>query len=365
MKAGPIRRGAFFCVLIDPEHDIAGFVLDWIKALAAKLERLEVIALEVVDLAGANLPGNVSVTSLGKEKGYGRLRLLLNSQKAVNRALSKADFLFCHMMPVYALVGAPLCRIKKKPLLLWYTHQNLDLKLRLAVRVSDRIVTAAPEAMRVQTPKKRVIGHGIDIQRFRPGPVRKEGGPLRVVSVGRLSPVKRLEVLVEAASFLAEQGRLDDFRFTLVGQPSNRDQAVYTKGIKDRIRQLGLAKAFDFTGTVPFARVAGCYQDSDLFVSMQEQRGLDKAVLEAMACGLPVIAANRSFEPLLGNQTRQMLFPAQEPEGLGGRLLEMAGLTPARRRELGLSLRERVVSEYGLEALMDKVVALAGEVKGS
>ena len=362
MKPATVRRGAIFCVLIDPAHDIAGFVLDWIRALAAKLEHLEVIALEVVDLAGADLPGNVRVTSLGKEKGFGRLRLLLNSQRAVNRALSRADFLLCHMMPVYALVSAPLCRIRKKPLLLWYTHQNLDLKLRLAVRVSDRIVTAAPEAMRVRTPKKRVLGHGIDTERFRPGPLREEAGPLRVVSVGRLSPVKRLEILVEAASFLAAEGRLGDFRFTLVGQPSDEAQAVYVRGIKDDIDRLGLSQAFDFTGTIPFARVVECYREADLFVSMQEQRGLDKAVLEAMACGLPVIAANRSFEPLLGELAGQMLYSAHEPEELGARLVEMAALTPARRRELGLRLRERVVAQHGLGGLMDKVVALADEV---
>ena len=360
---GPIRRGAIFCVLIDPEHDIAGFVLDWIRALAARLDSLEVVALEVRDLAGAALPPNVQVHSMGKEKGYARPRLLLNSQRALVKALDRADFLLCHMMPVYALVSAPLCWLKKKPLILWYTHQNLDLKLRLAVRVSDRIVTAAPDAMRVRTPKKRVIGHGIDTQRFSPGPLRQEGGPLRVVSVGRLSPVKRLEFLVEAASWLAAQGRLDDFRFILVGQPSDQAQAEYVRGIRERIQELGLGKAFDFTGTVPFARVAACYRESDLFVSMQEQRGLDKAVLEAMACALPVVTANRSFEPLLGELASRMIYPAQEPEALGRMLADLAGQTPAARRELGLELRERVVAAHGLGGLMDKIIGLAGEAR--
>ena len=172
MSFSKVRRGAFFCVLIDPGHDIAGFVLDWIRALAARLERLEVVALEVADQAGAGLPENVRVHSLGKEKGLSRPRLLMNSQTALSRALSRADFLFCHMMPVYALVSAPLCRAKGIPLMLWYTHQHVDLKLRLAVRAADLIVTAAPESMRVPTPNKRVLGHGIDTDKFSPGPLR-------------------------------------------------------------------------------------------------------------------------------------------------------------------------------------------------
>ncbi len=361
MESEPVRQGALFCVLIDPEHDIAGFVLDWIRALAARLERLEVIALEVRDLAGANLPPNVRVHSLGKEKGYSRPWLFLNSQRALVKALDRADFLLCHMMPVYALVSTPLCRFKKKPLILWYTHQNLDLKLRLAVRAADRVVTAAPEAMRVKTPKKRVIGHGIDTQRFKPGPLREEDGALRVVSVGRLSPVKRLEFLVEAASYLRDQGELDRFRFTLVGQPSDRAQAEYVQGIRARIEKTGLSRVFDFMGTVPFARVVGCYQEADLFVSMQEQRGLDKAVLEAMACGLPAVTANRSFDPLLGELAQRLIYPAREAEALGRMLTDLAGLTPAARRELGLELRKRVVAAHGLGGLMDRIIALAKE----
>ena len=101
--------------------------------------------------------------------------------------------------------------------------------------------------------------------------------------------------------------------------------------------------------------------EADLFISMQAQRGLDKAVLEAMASGLPVIAANTSFEPLLGERAGEMLFPPSRPEGLGERLLAMAGLSPAQRREIGLGLRERVAAEHGLGGLMDRILALAGE----
>ena len=300
MESEPVRQGALFCVLIDPEHDIAGFVLDWIRALAARLERLEVIALEVRDLAGANLPPNVRVHSLGKEKGYFRPRLFLNSQRALVKALDRADFLLCHMMPVYALVSAPLCRLKKKPLILWYTHQNLDLKLRLAVRAADRVVTAAPEAMRVKTPKKRVIGHGIDTQRFKPGPLREENdGALRVVSVGRLSPVKRLEFLVEAASYLRDQGELDRFRFTLVGQPSDRAQAEYVQGIRARIeRDWAWSRAYSILwARFPLPGWSAVTRRPICSSPCRSSGGLDKAVLEAMACGLPV--PSRPTAPLI------------------------------------------------------------------
>jgi len=369
MSPGPVRRAAFFCVLIDPEHDIAGFVMDWISALAGRLDSLEVIALETTPRGVAALPANVRLHPLGKEKGYGRGRILANAVRAAGRALGPAEFILCHMMPVYALAAWPAGLVRRKPLFLWYTHQHLDLKLRLAAAVSDRVLTAAPEAMRVPTAKKRVLGHGISTDRFRPAPDgekarAEETGPIRVLSVGRLSPVKRLEVLVQAAENLKERGELARFRFILAGQPSNPAQEVYAGEVKARIRSEGLEGSFEFLGSVPFARIGEVYQEADLFVSMQEQRGLDKAVLEAMACGLLVVAANESFRPLLGDLAEELIYPADQPAGLAQRLLNLAGTESARRRELGLKLRERVEAEHGLGRLMDRILAEAAAVRG-
>ncbi len=348
-------RGAFFCVLIDPNDDIAGFIVDWIKALAGRLESLDVIALEN-RARPVDLPANVRLLSLGKERGLSRPRLFLNSQRALARALKRADFLLCHMMPVYALVAAPLCRFKSKPLLLWYTHQHLDLKLRAAARAADLILTAAPEAMGVATPKKRVLGHGIDAVRFAPGPLEPRPGALRVLSVGRFSPVKRLEVLLEAARCLDERGRLDDFRFILVGKEGNQAQAAYAARIRAEVGRMGLNRAFEFRGGVSHAEVDALFREADVFVSTQEQRGLDKAVLEAMACGLPVMLANQSFEALLADESRLLLYPPRQPARLAEGLMRLREFSLEERRRIGLELRRGVVENHELGRLMDRVV---------
>jgi len=356
-------RGAFFCITIDPADDVAGFIIDWIRTLAARLESLEVIVLEdhSADLK-TPLPSNVRVLPLGKERGYRRPRLFANTQRALGQALGRADFLFCHMMPLYALVAAPLCRLRGKPLLLWYTHNNVDLKLRLAVRMADRVFTASPQTMNVVTAKKRVVGHGIDTDRFRPGPARPASGPLSVVSVGRLSPRKRIEILVEAAEHLKQQGELDRFRFILVGQEGTPAQRSYIQSIKDRIEASGLSGSFEFRGAVPNTRIVPVYQAADLFVSMQYETGLDKAVLEAAACGLPALAAHESYRPLLGGEAGGLFYPAGRADVLAERLLGLAGFTPDQRQALGLRLREKVVADYGLGRLMDQIIGQAAEL---
>ncbi len=355
-------RGAFFCITLDPADDIAGFVLDWAATLAAKLESLDVICLEDRrrDRPGL-LPDNARVWSLGKERGLGRARMFWAAQRALAAALGRADFVLCHMMPVYALTAWPLCRLKGRRLFLWYTHQHVDLKLRLAVAAADLVFTAVPESMNVATPKKIVMGHGVNLARFAPAPPPSGEGPLNVVSVGRLSPVKRLETLVDAAVRLRELGRLDEFRFRLVGKEGSPAQAEYAAAIRRLVERRGLTAFFDFAGSTPYLEVNRHYAWADAFVSMQESRGLDKAGLEAMASGLPVLAANPSFGPLMGDLADRLLYPADKPGDLADRLMALRQAGSATRRAWGGDLRAAVAAGHDLDRLMDKIIARAGK----
>jgi glycosyltransferase involved in cell wall biosynthesis len=178
-----------------------------------------------------------------------------------------------------------------------------------------------------------------------------------------LSPVKRLEVLVDAAVRLREMNRLEDFSFILVGRPSTPEQRPYAESIRQRVAEQGLDQVFEFRGAAPYVQVASFYREADLFVSMQEQRGLDKAVLEAMSSGLPVVTANESFRPLMGRWTDRLMYPPAEPDALADRLVDLARWPAAERRALGLELRERVQSGHGLDRLMDLIVNEAARLR--
>jgi glycosyltransferase involved in cell wall biosynthesis len=347
-------RGAFFCVTVDPaDEGTAGFVLDWIRVMAARLDSLDVIALETHP---ATLPSNVRVLSLGKEMGLNRPRLFINSQKHLLTALDRADFLFCHMMPLYVLVSMPVARLRSKPIILWYTHNQTDLKLKMAVKIVDLVFSASEETMNVPTSKKRVFGHGIDTERFYPGPLREDQGPLKVVSIGRLSPRKRIEALIGAAEAIKDKGQIDRFRFILFGQEGRPEQQGYVRELQDHIRRSGLEEVFHFKGAVPFSQVLNCYHQADIFVSTQLTTGLDKAVLEAGACGLPVVACHSSFAPLLTDQAELLFCPGGDPNLLARRLLRLAEFNPQQRREIGLKLRDRVRKGHDLGRLMDKII---------
>jgi glycosyltransferase involved in cell wall biosynthesis len=133
-----------------------------------------------------------------------------------------------------------------------------------------RALTASP-AQRVD-----VIPNGVDADTFRPA-LRTWIG-LRVLSVARLSSGKGLDYLVEACAELRQQ----DVSLTLVG--SGPEERV----LQNLARERG-GDNVAFAGAVPHEQVVDYYQQADVFVLPSLSEGLSNSVLEAMACGLPLL----------------------------------------------------------------------------
>ncbi len=128
-----------------------------------------------------------------------------------------------------------------------------------------------------------VIPNGIDLDRFGPTHRRSHGGPLRLVTVGRLSVTKRVDMLIDAVELLNRGGL--DLRLTVVGGGRLESQLRASVGDK------GLGKIIKIAGRVHSGKMPKIYQESDIFVSASMQEGMSNAMLEAMACGLPIVTA--------------------------------------------------------------------------
>ena len=169
---------------------------------------MRVLALEVGDTS--DLPGNVDWVELGRTGAVGRY---LRYRGAVRRAFSEGfDGLLTHMVPRYSTLAAGWARRAGAPHYLWYTHKGVDGRLLRAIERVDGVFTASEESLRVDTPKRIVTGHGIDADHFdvarrafSDGPGASGGGHL--LSVGRLTPAKDPECVLDAVARLRAEGR--------------------------------------------------------------------------------------------------------------------------------------------------------------
>jgi len=194
----------------------------------------------------------------------------------------------------------------------------MRLMIRLAVRSADRVIAASlqtrddlVERLRVPAEKIAVIHEGLD-QSFQPvrnparlAEVRRRDG-LRgpyILFVGNLEPRKNLVRLIEAF------GRLKA-RHTLPHQliVAGKRGWLY-RSIFEAVERLGLRDDVIFTGYVPAEDLPALYAMADLFAFPSLYEGFGLPVLEAMACGTPVLTARTGSLPEVAGEAAWYVDP--------------------------------------------------------
>ncbi|HSE95177.1 MAG TPA: glycosyltransferase, partial [Methylomirabilota bacterium] len=201
-----------------------------------------------------------------------------------------------------------------------------------------------------------VVPTGLDLDRFRPvspsmrvaarrGLGLPPDGPL-LLYVGRLDREKNLPLLVEAFRCLAD--RQPEARLVLVGQGTE------ARALRMSVAHRGLTGRVHFPGGVAPPEVVRFYQAADAFTftSTTETQGL--SVLEAMACGLPVVAVRASgVEEAILDGVSGLLVP-EDPGVFAAALHEVLD-DPHLATKLGVGARERVHA-FAAPALIGQLV---------
>jgi glycosyltransferase involved in cell wall biosynthesis len=330
-----MQRLVFLTQSVDPLHPALAATIPKLRALAARVEELVVIAQSA---SRADLPGNVEVRTFGARSRAGRL---LNFERELARALP-SDAVLAHMIPVYVLLAAPLVRPRRIPLLLWYTHWKASPQLRAAERLATAIVSVDRRSFPFESPKVRPIGHGIDVSEFDcVEPSVHEG--VRALVLGRYSPAKGIETILRAAQ------KVDGVEVELHGAALSELEREHRKGLA--------ALGFPLGDAVPRSEVPRLFARSDVLVNNMQAGAPDKVVYEAAAACLPVLASNPVFDDLFAGYP--LFFERESSESLAERLRWFAGLGPAERAEIGSTLRERVARDHSVETWADGILAAA------
>ncbi|HUW20449.1 MAG TPA: glycosyltransferase family 4 protein [Sedimentisphaerales bacterium] len=126
-----------------------------------------------------------------------------------------------------------------------------------------------------------VIPNGVELERFYPAETGKESGVLKLLTVGRLSVTKRVEMLIDAVEILHKAGR--SVRLAIVGGG----------GLEQELRRIvserNLTGVIEMTGRIDSDKMPDLYRQNNIFISATMQEGMSNAMLEAMASGLPIV----------------------------------------------------------------------------
>lgn len=331
----------------DRADPILGFFFRWIRQFAKHCDRVVVIAQSVNHEDTASLPTNVECHSLRKERGRSKLTQILRFWRLAWSLRGRYDAVLVHMTPIWIDLGGPLWLLLGKPLYLWYEIRRGGFVLRLALLCVRKVFSATNFGLPVASRKQVVTGHGIPTDVFRPHDESDPSAgrdPHLLVTVGRATPIKRFDLLLWSFAALPEEYRM----IIAGGAFIPRDEAE-TARLRRIIADHGLEGRVEMR----------FHAESELTVLLQRARlflhasggGFDKAVLEAMACGCPVLSAGAASAALL---PPECLATA---ENFPKRLQETLAMPQEMQRALGAQLRETVVRGHDLTALVGRLLS--------
>jgi glycosyltransferase involved in cell wall biosynthesis len=295
--------------------------------------------------------------------------LLAQASKRALRALLDQgydfDLIDAHYFYPDGVAAVMLGRYFNKPVVVTARGSDISLipqhrlpraMIRWAAAHADGIITVCNAlkdelaALGVAPGRITPLRNGVDLQRFQPGDRAAQRAALgldgyTLLSVGHLVPVKANELTISALPLLP------DVRLLLAGAGPERER------LERLARTLGVAQRVRFLGPLPQERLAECYGAADALVLSSSREGWANVLLEAMACGTPVVASRVWGTPeVVAQPEAGVLMRERTPQGVADAVAALRAAPPAR------DATRRYAEQFSWDATTEGQLQLFGDI---
>lgn len=339
---------------VDKNDPILGFFHKWLIEFASKFESIKVVCLEMGDY---DLPSNVKVFSLGKEKIaassqylISRIKYVFNFYKLIWAERKNYDAVFVHMNQEYVVLGGLFWRALGKIVFLWRNHPKGNIFTHIAAWFCKNVFYTSKSSFTTRFKNSRIMPVGIDTLRFCPDKSIAVI-PNSILSLGRISPIKNIDKIIDAAFELHKRGV--DFILDIVGDPVNPEDKEYMDLLLSKSQELVDRGLVNFLPAVSQEGAAVMFKSHKIFVNLTPPGSLDKTIFEAAACGCIPLVANTSLKGEIGDT---LIIENNSPELLTSKIQKILSLSTNDINIISNGLRKFVIERHSLVALIDKLV---------
>jgi glycosyltransferase involved in cell wall biosynthesis len=244
------------------------------------------------------------------------------------------------------LDGSPLVRRQ----MVW-AARRATFQIAISTEVKSSI-----ERLAGPLPQLRIVPDAVDGSVFTLPPDGTRKVRNRVLYVGSIRHVKGFDVLLHAIRHLADRGV--DVELHAIGEGYFRAYREYQDGMVRLSHELGISDRVHFAGRKPLRELVAAMQESAVLVLPSRHESLGMVLVEALACGTPVVATRCGGPEDIVDDDVGLLVPPEDPAALADGLAQTLG---ALDRYEPAVLRERTLARFGSRAISERLSALYRE----
>jgi glycosyltransferase involved in cell wall biosynthesis len=334
---------------VDLDDPLHGFFHDWLTRASQVFSQITVLALRV---GRFSLPGNVQVVPLRPASSRSRLTVLATLWRESWRRRASYDVVFVRGDARYVLAGRWLWRLAGKRVAFWYAHYRVTREALLAGKLADALVASVRESCNHPGLRPGLLGQAIDGDRFQPTAERKPG-PVRLLVLGRLSRVKRVEEVVEA---FRRSGAAGNATLTIIGPATDPGYAGEIEALV-----AGDPSIVWQPQSIPYDQLPEVLRRYDVLVNAYEA-SLDKSIVEAAMSGLAVVVATHGLDPILPPDLTWLV--AGDVPSRAAAIRRLVELSDSERHEIGRQLRDLCLQHHSLDSQLLRLEAVLRRIAG-
>jgi len=273
--------------------------------------------------------------------------------------------------PIKEALGRPVvCTLQGEDLFLEGLHEPYQSQAKNLIRANIEYVDAfiavseyyarfMPGYLGIPEEKIRVVPLGINLNGYEPkveARVRERSEPFTVGFFARIAPEKGLHVLADAYRRMRQSGDLANARLEAAGYLAP-EHKTYLSDIERTMKEAGLAEEFHYRGALDREQKIEFLRTLDVLsvpATYDEPKGM--FLLEAMACGVPLVQPRRGgFTEIIEKTSGGLLVDPDDPVSLAAGILQLY-LDPALAGQLGQNGYQKVREHYSVARMADRAV---------
>ena len=348
--------------------DLSAHRYDEYTRLSKKI-KLIILARKI----GQDCPENVRVIIIPPvSKPFWILKDLIVYTKTLVKYRKEFDIVFARVLTYHSLVPAIIAKIFfKKKLVVWIASEAHAIKnkenrfyrpiIKISLKLADKIGAFSEDQFNVF---EKHIGHinknkvfyqnrDIDVAVFKPNGNVSDN---IILNVGRIIPIKGIKFLIKAIPLVVE--KIPDIKLKVVGRIEDQN---YYQEVKKLISELKVKDFVDFVGPVPHNTIVNYYKSSKIFVNTSRAVGVSSAIVEAMACGLPVVSTSKGSIPYLERYKYNGFKVKENPLSIAQKIILLLK-DESLREKVSKASRRTILENFEGNVFVDKLYSIFKEL---